>query len=124
LRSPLFESGALNHRNVVAASYRPLTVFLLPRSFVAASASVPAAMQYISAYSGVTMGEYFMDNGEDALIKLYEKSFDIVVSDVQMPRLDGFQLTERIKKEERFKDLPVILVTALQTDNSKERGDL
>jgi F-type H+-transporting ATPase subunit alpha len=35
---------------------------------VAASASVPAAMQYIAAYSGVTMGEYFMDNGEDALI--------------------------------------------------------
>ena len=35
---------------------------------VAASASTPPAMQYISAYSGVTMGEYFMDNGEDALI--------------------------------------------------------
>jgi F-type H+-transporting ATPase subunit alpha len=35
---------------------------------VAASASTPAAMQYLSPYSGVTMGEYFMDNGEDALI--------------------------------------------------------
>jgi F-type H+-transporting ATPase subunit alpha len=35
---------------------------------VAASASTPAAMQYLSAYSGCTMGEYFMDNGEDALI--------------------------------------------------------
>ncbi|HEY6484215.1 MAG TPA: F0F1 ATP synthase subunit alpha [Steroidobacteraceae bacterium] len=35
---------------------------------VAAAASTPAALQYISAYSGVTMGEYFMDNGEDALI--------------------------------------------------------
>ena len=35
---------------------------------VAASASTTAALQYISAYSGVTMGEYFMDNGEDALI--------------------------------------------------------
>ena len=35
---------------------------------VSASASTPAAMQYIAAYSGVTMGEYFMDNGEDALI--------------------------------------------------------
>ena len=35
---------------------------------VAATASTPAAMQYIAAYSGVTMGEYFMDNGEDALI--------------------------------------------------------
>src|ERR1700683_505457 len=34
----------------------------------AAAASPPAAMQYISAYSGVTMGEYFMDRGEDALI--------------------------------------------------------
>jgi len=35
---------------------------------VAASASTPAAMQYLSAYSGVTMGEFFMDRGEDALI--------------------------------------------------------
>jgi F-type H+-transporting ATPase subunit alpha len=35
---------------------------------VVASASTPAAMQYIAAYSGCTMGEYFMDNGEDALI--------------------------------------------------------
>jgi F-type H+/Na+-transporting ATPase subunit alpha len=35
---------------------------------VSASASTPAAMQYIAAYSGVTMGEYFMENGEDALI--------------------------------------------------------
>ena len=35
---------------------------------VAASASVPPAMQYLAAYSGVTMGEYFMDKGEDALI--------------------------------------------------------
>jgi F-type H+-transporting ATPase subunit alpha len=35
---------------------------------VAASASTPAAMQYIAPYSGCTMGEFFMDNGEDALI--------------------------------------------------------
>ena len=35
---------------------------------VAASASTAPALQYIAAYSGVTMGEYFMDNGEDALI--------------------------------------------------------
>ncbi|MGH2726203.1 MAG: F0F1 ATP synthase subunit alpha, partial [Actinomycetota bacterium] len=47
----LEEHGALAHTIVVAAS-----------------ASVPAAMQYIAAYSGCTMGEYFMDNGEHALI--------------------------------------------------------
>jgi F-type H+/Na+-transporting ATPase subunit alpha len=47
----LEEHGALAHTIVVVAS-----------------AATPAALQYISAYSGVTMGEYFMDNGEDALI--------------------------------------------------------
>jgi F-type H+/Na+-transporting ATPase subunit alpha len=35
---------------------------------VAAPAATPPSLQYLSAYSGVTMGEYFMDNGEDALI--------------------------------------------------------
>src|SRR6201988_1894838 len=47
----LEEHGALAHTVVVAAS-----------------ASTPAAMQYIAAYSGCTIGEYFMDNGGDALI--------------------------------------------------------
>jgi F-type H+-transporting ATPase subunit alpha len=47
----LEEHGALAHTIVVAAT-----------------ASTPAAMQYIAPYSGCTMGEYFMDNGEDALI--------------------------------------------------------
>jgi F-type H+/Na+-transporting ATPase subunit alpha len=47
----LEEHGAMDHTIIVAAS-----------------ASVPAAMQYLSAYAGVTMGEYFMDNGQDALI--------------------------------------------------------
>jgi len=47
----LEENGAMDHTIVVAAS-----------------ASAPAAMQYLSAYAGVTMGEYFMDNGQDALI--------------------------------------------------------
>ncbi len=37
-------------------------------AIVAASASTPASMQYIAAYSGCTIGEFFMDNGEDALI--------------------------------------------------------
>jgi two-component system chemotaxis sensor kinase CheA len=61
-------------------------------------------------------------DGEDALIKLHEKSFDIVITDVQMPRLDGLALTSRIKKDERFKNIPVILVTALQTEADKRRG--
>jgi F-type H+-transporting ATPase subunit alpha len=47
----LEEHGAMDHTIIVAAS-----------------ASTPAAMQYLAPYSGCAMGEYFMDNGEDALI--------------------------------------------------------
>jgi len=61
-------------------------------------------------------------DGAEALTKLHEKSFDIVVTDVQMPRMDGFALTERIKKDDRFKNIPVVLVTALQTEADKRRG--
>ncbi len=61
-------------------------------------------------------------DGEEGLIQLHEKHFDIVVSDIQMPRLDGFALTETIKKDPRLKEIPVILVTALQTEADKKKG--
>ena len=44
------------------------TAIALDTIIVAASASMPAAMQYLAPYGGCAMGEYFMDNGEDALI--------------------------------------------------------
>lgn len=47
---------------------------------------------------------------------------DLVISDVQMPRMDGFSLTARIKKEPRTAALPVILVTSLGSTEDKARG--
>jgi two-component system chemotaxis sensor kinase CheA len=47
---------------------------------------------------------------------------DMVVTDVEMPRLDGFGLTERIRSDERFKKLPVIALTSLADDASIARG--
>ncbi len=47
---------------------------------------------------------------------------DLVISDVQMPRMDGFALTARIKKEERTAQLPVILVTSLESSEDKAKG--
>jgi two-component system chemotaxis sensor kinase CheA len=47
---------------------------------------------------------------------------DLVVSDVEMPRMDGFALTEAIRGSKRLRDLPVILVTARETDQDKARG--
>lgn len=61
-------------------------------------------------------------DGRFALEKLDQGTFDLVVSDVDMPRLNGFGLTEAIRKSDRLARLPVILVTARGTDEDKARG--
>jgi two-component system chemotaxis sensor kinase CheA len=61
-------------------------------------------------------------DGQDAWNLLLEMGADLVVSDVEMPRMDGFSLTEAIRGSARFRDLPVILVTGLESDADKARG--
>ena len=55
-------------------------------------------------------------NGKDALIKLEEDpSMDLVLMDIMMPEMDGFQATREIRKQKRFVRLPIIAVTAKAT---------
>jgi two-component system chemotaxis sensor kinase CheA len=61
-------------------------------------------------------------DGLDAFNKLHTRPFDALVSDVQMPNLDGLSLTEKVRQDRRCKDLPVILVTALSSEEDKKRG--
>ena len=61
-------------------------------------------------------------DGEDALRLLGERAFDLVVADVEMPRLDGLALTSAIRRSPRLRDLPVVLVTGLGDDAAKARG--
>lgn len=61
-------------------------------------------------------------DGVDALTALHTGRFDLVVSDVEMPRMDGFALTERIRQDRKLADLPVVLVTALGSREHRERG--
>ena len=61
-------------------------------------------------------------DGADALDKLARHAFTAVVSDIMMPNMDGLTLTRRIREEPRYKDLPVILVTSLTSDEDKRRG--
>lgn len=61
-------------------------------------------------------------DGMEALEALRAGAFDLVVSDVEMPRMTGFDLTARIRAERRLADLPVILVTALASPRDRERG--
>lgn len=61
-------------------------------------------------------------DGVDAWTALRADEFDLVVSDVDMPRMDGFDLTARIRADSDLADLPVVLVTALESREDKERG--
>ncbi|QDQ26571.1 response regulator [Chitinimonas arctica] len=61
-------------------------------------------------------------DGIDALTLLRTSAFDLLVSDVEMPRMDGFDLISRIRQEPKLRELPVILVTALDSREDRERG--
>lgn len=61
-------------------------------------------------------------DGIDALTHLREAAYDLVVSDVEMPRMNGFELTQSIRKDEKLHEVPVVLVTGLESREDRERG--
>ncbi len=61
-------------------------------------------------------------DGDQAWDLLQQRSFDLVVTDIEMPGLNGFDLTLRIKKNERMHDTPVIVVTSLAREEDRQRG--
>jgi two-component system chemotaxis sensor kinase CheA len=61
-------------------------------------------------------------DGVDALSRLERTPFDLVLSDVQMPRMDGIELAKRVKASERHRGVPVVLVSSLNADEDKKRG--
>ena len=61
-------------------------------------------------------------DGADAFARLHEEEFDLIVTDVQMPRMNGLDLTARIRHDPKLADKPVILVTALATPEDRARG--
>lgn len=61
-------------------------------------------------------------DGVEALSILQSNGCDVVVSDILMPRMDGFELTAAIRSDPKLKDIPVVLVTSLESREDKERG--
>ncbi|MBI2193264.1 MAG: hybrid sensor histidine kinase/response regulator [Planctomycetes bacterium] len=61
-------------------------------------------------------------DGAEGWQVLQEKPVDLVISDIEMPRMDGFELTEAIRKSKSSGELPVILVSGRASDEDRARG--
>jgi PAS domain S-box-containing protein len=61
-------------------------------------------------------------NGLEALQRLEEQAFDAVLMDCQMPVMDGYEVTRKIRADARFRDLPIIALTANAYDSDRQRA--
>ena len=61
-------------------------------------------------------------DGLDALNKLQEQKPDLMLLDIEMPRMDGFELATNMKASDKFKDIPIIMITSRTGQKHKDRA--
>lgn len=64
----------------------------------------------------------FADNGRTALAKISQKVPDLILLDVMMPEMNGYEACQELKKSDLTRDVPVIFLTALSEVNDKVKG--
>lgn len=72
----------------------------------------------------VPLEVHFAPDGHSALQQLHEKKFNLILTDLYMPVMDGFALVERIRHEEALKSIPVIAISAGGRDAQEKALDL
>ena len=61
-------------------------------------------------------------DGMDALEKLPQKKFDLMITDLNMPNMDGFELIKAMRENPEYAQLPVVILTSLGDEANKEQG--
>ncbi len=83
------------------------------------SLSMRAVIRKVIALSGIRVGECFeAGNGRQALEILTRNWVDIIISDINMPEMNGMELLQELKKDHLFQQIPVIIVS---TEGNRER---
>ncbi|MGA9524119.1 MAG: response regulator [Myxococcaceae bacterium] len=65
---------------------------------------------------------HFAPDGYQALQKLKELKFDLVMTDLRMPVMDGFALIERIRNDEQLKGIAVVAISGMDPDEAQKRA--
>ncbi|MBI5926881.1 MAG: response regulator [Aquabacterium sp.] len=61
-------------------------------------------------------------DGQDAFEKAQGRSFDLVLTDQNMPRMDGISLTKKLRETAQFKTTPILMLTTESSDQMKQAG--
>lgn len=62
------------------------------------------------------------DDGVDALKKLQAGKFDILITDINMPIMDGLKLVSLVRKDEHHKDIPIVIITTEGAQEDRQRA--
>lgn len=87
------------------------------------SSSMRAVIKKIISISGFKMDRCFeAGNGKEALDVLARDWVDVIVSDINMPEMNGFELLENLGKDSLFKEIPVIVITTEGSEKHMHRA--
>ncbi len=64
----------------------------------------------------------YAQNGKTGIERAKQIDFDLILLDIMMPEMDGYEVCERLKKDPKTKDVPVIFLTAKTTEDSLKKG--
>jgi two-component system, chemotaxis family, sensor kinase CheA len=92
------------------------------RSILLAEDVLSTAMLEKNILESVGYSVVIARDGKEALERSRQEAFDLVITDVLMPRMDGFELVRELRKDKMYKDLPIVIVTTRESDADKRRG--
>ena len=120
--SDLLKSARIAGNAVARAAAAARPAQAEPHSVLVAEDSITSRMLLKSILESAGYQVKTAVDGMEAFTLLRAEPYDLLVSDVEMPRLNGFDLTAKIRADKKLAELPVVLVTALETREDRERG--
>ncbi|NJR60127.1 MAG: hybrid sensor histidine kinase/response regulator [Cyanobacteria bacterium CRU_2_1] len=120
--NPLDLIKSLQKSSAAVASIRPSESAQRKPVILLVEDSMPVLTQEKRLFESAGYEVVAAIDGLEGYNKLRTRTFDAVVSDVEMPNLDGLSLTARIRQHPEYDELPIILVTTLSSDDDRKRG--